>query len=64
MFLGDSSGEDFEGFNIARSSKDILATLSDAPQANLISKLTEDDAKDWIDIDTDTFLVEEFTMSN
>lgn len=40
-----SDGE-FVGFSIARYSKDILATLSDAPEANPISELTKNDAED------------------
>jgi hypothetical protein len=62
VFLDDSSDEEFEGFSTARrSSKEILAILSDAPEANPISKLTEDDVDDWIDTDKDTPVVGEFT---
>lgn len=52
MFLGDFSGEEFAGFTIAKSSKAILASLSDAPEANPISNLN-DDVEGWIDADKD-----------
>jgi DDE superfamily endonuclease./Tc5 transposase DNA-binding domain./CENP-B N-terminal DNA-binding domain. len=62
MFLDDSSDEEFEGFNIARrSSKEILAILSDASETNLLGKLTEDDVEDWIDADKELPVAEEFT---
>jgi hypothetical protein len=62
MFLDDSSDEEFEVFSIARRlSKEILAIVSDAPEVNPISKLTEDDIEDWIDADKHTPVVEEFT---
>jgi hypothetical protein len=51
-----SDGE-FVGFSIARYSKDILATLSDATQANPISELTKNDAEDWTDTDKDILVV-------
>jgi len=62
VFLDDSSDEEFEGFSIARrSSKEILAILSDASEANPLGKLTEDDVEDWIDADKEMPVVEEFT---
>jgi hypothetical protein len=61
MFLGDSSGEDLESFNTARSSTDTLATLSDTPETNPIKKPTKDDAEDWTDVGKDTLLVQEIT---
>ena len=60
-FLDESSGEKFECFKIARSSNDILLTLSDAQEPNPISKLTKDDVKDWTGVNKDTFAEEEFT---
>jgi hypothetical protein len=45
-FLDNSSDKEFEGLNIARSRKNNLATLSDAPEANSIGNLTEDDNED------------------
>lgn len=62
MFLDDSSDEEFEGFNIVRrSSKEILAVLSNASEANPLGKLTEDDVEDWINADKEMPIVEEFT---
>ena len=61
MFLDDASGEEFECFKTAWSSKDILVTLSDAQEANPISKLTEDNVKDWSGVNKDTLVEEEFT---
>jgi hypothetical protein len=60
-FLDDTSDEEYEGFNIAiRSSKDILAIRLNAPQANPISKLTEEDVGNWTDVDNKRLIVEEF----
>jgi hypothetical protein len=62
MFLDDSSDEEYKSFNIAiRSPKDILAIRSHVPEANPISKRTEDDVENWIDVDNDKPVVEEFT---
>jgi hypothetical protein len=62
MYLDDTSDEEYEAFSSAiRSSNDILAICLDAPEANPISKLTEDDAENWTDVDNKTPVVEEFT---
>jgi hypothetical protein len=61
MFLDDTSGDEFECLKISRSSKEILVTLSDAQEANSISKLTKDDVKDWTGVNKDTLVEEEFT---
>ena len=38
-----------------------MAVLSDAPETNSISELTEDDMEKWINAGKNTFVVAEFT---
>ena len=41
--------------------QDSVAVLSDAPETNSISELTEDDMEKWINAGKNTFVVAEFT---